>query len=309
MMLTECLPQLNLVQASNTMSQTVIDDEDGKVESMPINMNSNSLATIKIPLVSFQPILATSSNYILANECTKRRNQFVLFDDHFEKFTMRSFIKEPMLDALWYDKEKHFLILTSTNVYTLDPISMEINLLNDLIPKENQMFQCFTLLNQSKLLIAYNQWNPEYDQWQEDENGQWRLMQRQFLKLSLNEFIGNMIASNENDCTYLAITIYNHLTEQWRMEMRYAETLICHKSILLPGSNMTHDYKIISIKNAQANIKWLVFSSGNSNIIAIDDQWKKIPLTYRNPTQRMALFNENYLILRTTERVDIHLFI
>jgi hypothetical protein len=70
-----------------------------------------------------------------------------------------------------------------------------------------------------------------------------------------------------------------------------------------------HDYRIISINNSEEDIKWLVFSSANSNIIAIDSQWKKIPLNYKHPVQRMALFNEHYLIVRTTERIDIHSFL
>jgi hypothetical protein len=314
MILSELIPESNVTQASNTIVRTMTNDELTKlptVSSEPetINDNSSSITSIKIPLVSFEPILATSSKYILVNEVTKRKNQLIFFDDHLQKFTTRFFTKN-VLDALWYDNQQYFLILTPTNIFTFDPNTMKIEILHDLIPIKNKTFKSFTLLNQSTLLITYNEWSPKYiDKWQQNENGIWKLIERQFLKLTSNEFIGNILTIIEDDCTTLAITIYNNLTEQWRIEFRNAETLLCYKAILLPGSNIAHDYRMISIKSAESNIKWLVFSSANSKIIAIDSQWKKIRLNYKHPVQRMALFNENYLIVRTTEKIDIHLFI
>jgi predicted O-linked N-acetylglucosamine transferase (SPINDLY family) len=314
MLLAEFLPQPNVTEVSNNMVRTVINDEPMKLpaissESTPINDNYSSITSIKIPLVSFEPILATSPNYILANEFTKRKNQFVLFNDHLQKFITRSVINKPILDALWYDNGQQFLILTETNIFAFYPTTKNIQLINDLMPVNNKTFKCFTLLNQSTLLIGYNEWSAEYiDKWKQIENGLWKLIERQQLVLTSNEFIGNMLTITEDDCTNIAITIYNNLTEQWRLELRNAETLICYKAILLPGSNVMHDYRIIPIKNAESNIKWLIFSSANSHIIAMDSNWKKIRLNYKNPVQRMAVFNENYLIIRTKERIDIHLF-
>jgi hypothetical protein len=315
MRLAELLPQSDESQASNTMVKTVINDELPALptvssKSTVIDDNSSSITPIKIPLVSFEPILATSSKYILVNEFTKRRNQLVLFDDYLQKFTTRFLIKKNVLDALWYDNQQHFLILTPTNIYAFNPNTTQIELIHDLIPIENKTFKCFTLLNPTTLLIAYDEWSAEYiDKWQQDKYGLWKIMERQPLKLTYNEFIGNILTFAEDDSTKLAITIYNTLTEQWKIEFYNAETLIRYKAISLPGSNIMHDYRIISIKNAESNIKWLIFSSANSKIIAMDSQYKKIQLNYKNPVQRMALFNENYLIVRTTERIDIHLFI
>jgi hypothetical protein len=117
-----------------------------------------------------------------------------------------------------------------------------------------------------------------------------------------------MLTIIENDCSHLAITIYNDLSNQWRLELRNTETLIVDKAILLPGSNLAADYRLISMKNAASDVKLLVFSSTSSNVIAIDSKWKKIQLNYKNPVQRMSLFKENCLIMRTKERVDIHFF-
>ncbi|CAF1124777.1 unnamed protein product [Rotaria sp. Silwood1] len=316
MILTGFLPESNIIQTSNTMDRTVIVDELTKLsttssQAMSINDNSSSITPIKIPLVSFEPILATSPKYILVNEFTKRRNQLILVDDHLQKFIIRSSIKTTVLDALWYDNQQQFLLLTSTNIFSFDPNTKKIQTLNDIIPMENKTFKCFTLLNQSTLLIAYNEWGAEYiDRWQQNnEDGLWKLIERQPLKLTSNEFIGSILTIIENDCLNLAIIIYNILTEQWRIEICHIETLICNKAILLPGSNLMHDYRMISIRNTQSDIKWLAFSSINSNIIAIDSEWKKIQLNYKHPVQRMAVFKDNYLIVRTTERVDIHMFL
>jgi hypothetical protein len=311
MILADCLPQSNIMQTSDTMVRIVIIDE---LEKLPIESthieddDSSSITSIKIPLVSFEPILGTSPDYILVNEFTKRRNQFVLFDDQLQKFWMRSSIKEPLLDTLWYENQQNFLLLTATNIFAFDPNTKTIKLINELIPIENKTFKCFALLNQSTLLIAYDEWETEYiDKWnQNNEDNLWERSEGQRLNLTNNEFIGNMSTFIDNDCSYLMITIYNILTEEWRMEVRDTETLICHKAILLPGSNATHDYRMISIRNTQSDIKFLIYSATNSDIIAIDSNWKKTRLNYKHPVKKMALFRENYLIVRTTQRVDIH---
>lgn len=327
MLLTEALPESSVTQSPDIMMKTIITDEIIKLPSPSSELKSNdddvvvvvddddnhathSITAIKIPLVSFQPILATSPEYILANEVTKRRNQLVLFNKYWKKFTTRCFINETILDALWYGKQDCFLILTSKNVYKFDPNIKHIQLINDFIPMENKDFKSFTLLNESIILFIYDEWAPEYiHKWEEDNNNHWQIIERQPLKLTDNEFIGNISSVIDNNSTYITMTIYNQLTEQWRLEIRDTETLLREKSILLPGSNIMHDYRIISLKNVQSDIKWLVFTSANSNVIAMDSQWKKISLNYKHPVRRIAIFNENCLIVRTTEKIDIHLFI
>jgi hypothetical protein len=93
MMLAEHLPQSNV-------AQTVIQNGVRQSESIPTNENSNSITPIKIPLVSYEPILATSSKYILVNEVTRRKKQFILYDEHLQKSNTRCCIKERMLDTL-----------------------------------------------------------------------------------------------------------------------------------------------------------------------------------------------------------------
>ncbi|CAF4848769.1 unnamed protein product, partial [Rotaria magnacalcarata] len=76
-----------------------------------------------------------------------------------------------------------------------------------LIPMENKTFKTFTLLNQSTLLIAYNEWGAEYiDRWQQNvDDGIWILIERQPLKLTSNEFIGDISTIIDTDCESLAI--------------------------------------------------------------------------------------------------------
>ncbi|CAF2030343.1 unnamed protein product [Rotaria magnacalcarata] len=300
MMLANFVTQPKLMSTINSVERTLAIDD-----------NSSSIAPIKISLVSFEPILATSPNFILVNEFTKRRNQFIVYDENLHKLATRSLLRTRVLDALWYDHQQHFLILTSENVYTIDPHTGDINVLPKLIPMENKTFKTFTLLNQSTLLIAYNEWGAEYiDRWQQNvDDGIWILIERQPLKLTSNEFIGDISTIIDTDCESLAITIYNILTEQWRIEIRNIDTFICTRAILLPGSSLMHDYRLISVKTTESDIKWLAFSPINSKIIAIDSNWKIAQVNYNHPVQRMALFKDNYLIVRITERIDIHRFL
>ena len=289
------------------MDRTVNYDGQKHALSVTIHHDNNSITPIKIPLVSFAPILATSPNFILVNEFTKRRNQLILLDQYFQRSNIRFSSKENPLHAIWYDKQQCFFILTANYVFAFDPIAKQLEIIKDIIPMENQSFKLFTLLNPSTLLIAYDQWGGEYvDQWQQDDQGRWTLIQRQSLGLTSNEFIGDIIVDVEDKCINLVITIYNILTEQWRLELRDAVTLAYEKGILLSESNLVHDYRLIPMRTIQSDINWLVFSTGNSDLVTIDSQWEKIRLNYRTPIQRIALFNENYLIIRTTDRIDVH---
>jgi hypothetical protein len=65
---------------------------------------------------------------------------------------------------------------------------------------------------------------------------------------------------------------------------------------------------MIIAKNNTSNIKWLIYSKARKEIIAIDSDWKKIYVNYKVPVQRMAQYNENNLIIRTTKRINIYLF-
>ena len=303
MLAEACLPQLNV-------TQTMAHEMERQSESISTLENSNSYTPIKIPLVSNQPILATSPNYFLVNESTRRRKQFVIYDDQLQRSNIRYFIEDDIVDALWYEKQNCFLILTSKRIYTLDPISKQYCLLEDIAPSENQEFKCFALLNATKLLIIYNQWNPQdLEEWEEDNDGKWKLTQRKPLKLTMNEFIGNMIVFTKNDRTCIGITIYNNLTEEWRLELRNADTLTCDKKVLLHETNMAHDCRVIFIENVQSKIEFLIFSNGSSYINAINDQWDSVEVNYKHSPQRMALFNGNVLIVRTTEKIDIHFFV
>ncbi|CAF4618757.1 unnamed protein product, partial [Rotaria socialis] len=55
MMLADFATQPKLMSTINSVQRTVVNDND-----------SSSIAPIKIPLVSFEPILAASPNFILA---------------------------------------------------------------------------------------------------------------------------------------------------------------------------------------------------------------------------------------------------
>lgn len=290
------------------MTRTVNYDEHEHALSVTIQHDhTDSIIPIKIPLVSFAPILAASPDFILVNEFTKRRNQLILLDQHFQRSNIRFASRQNPLNAIWYEKQKCFFILTAKSVFTFDPVSKQLETIKEIVPIENESFKSFTLLNASTLLITYDQWSGGYlDQWQQDDENRWNLIQRQSFGLTANEFLGDIIVDVADNCIKLVITIHNMLTDQWRLELRNAETLKCEKSLLLCESNFTHDYRLIPMRTIQSDINWLVFSTGNSDLVTIDSQWNKIRLNYKTSIQRVALFNENYLIIRTTDRIDIH---
>jgi hypothetical protein len=103
------------------------------------------------------------------------------------------------------------------------------------------------------------------------------------------------------------MTIYNNYTEQWRMELCDAEMLICLKKILLPGSDPMYDYRMIKIENIKSDIKWLIHSEADNEIIGIDSKWQKKYINYKFPIFRMIQFKKNNLIVCTKNRIDIHL--
>ncbi|CAF3053913.1 unnamed protein product [Rotaria sp. Silwood2] len=310
MLAVECLPKTHVIQS---MAEIIDDDESTNLKSSEqmIDNKHHSISAIKIPLASSQPILAISSNYILANESTNKRKRLILIDQHFQRYPMNCPITQDIIDALWYDAEQKFFLLTERKIFTFDPNTKDIEPISDIRSNDRKPFKCFTVFNnQSSLLIAYDEWGPKFiDRWQKtNENNRWTLNRRHSLNLTSNEFIGIILGINQDDCFNLAITIYNSLTQEWRMELRQLETLICFKKILLPGSDYIHDYRIIAMNNVTLDIKWLIHSPATNKVIAIDFQWNIIPLRYTVPVYRIIQFKENNLILRTKKRIDIHSF-
>ncbi|CAF1373553.1 unnamed protein product [Rotaria sordida] len=311
MLIVNSLPQTHVIKQ---MTAPIDNDKSSnlQVSESIIDNNHNSISAIKIPLVSSRPILAVSQNHILVNEYTNKRKRLVLINEHLQIDFINSPIKQNIIDALWNDVEKKFFLLTETNIFTFNPNTKVIESISNIRSKDIKPFKCFTISNnQSSLLIAYDEWEPKFiDRWQKtNENNLWILSKRHSLNLTNNEFIGIILAINQDDCSNLAMTIYNNLTEQWRMELRHIETLICFKKILLPGSDFIDDYRMISMNNVTLDIKWLIHSSANSKIMAIDSKWNIIPINYDVPVYRMIQFKENNLIIRTKNRIDIHFFI
>ncbi|CAF1031444.1 unnamed protein product [Adineta ricciae] len=274
-------------------------------------MNESKLSylnsTAKIPFSSSAPVLATSTNYIFTDNTTKKQKQAVLIDQHFQHIFAPCSIHETIIDCLWYDDLQKVLLLTSTSILMYDFRVQSVKPLLDIKPTDNQLFKCFTTdSNQSTLLIAYDEWEAEFiERWERtstDDNICWKLIRNYPLNLTSNEFIGSMTSVENN----LAITICNHLTEQWRMELRELENFICLKKILLPSINLKHDYRIVYLKPKILNTNWLIFSPSNDKIIAIDSNWQKKCYQYRLPVHRMAQFQEDKIIIRTANRVDIH---
>jgi hypothetical protein len=274
------------------------------------NEESKLIFPMKVPLVSFRPVLATAPNFILTNECTKRRNRFVLFDNERNKSMIPSSIDMPVLDALWVEHHQEFLILTEKNIYRLDPLTKSIQVLTTIKPKKSKIFKCFMLLDQAVLHIAYDEWNTIHlDRWQAtDQPGAWERIEKLNIQLTENEIIDQMSYFAEGRQPQIAISIFNQMNDEWRIEFRHPETFQCIKKLLLPGSDLQCTYRMIALDNNSSDVHWLIYSAASNSMIALNGKWEKSHLDYANPVQRMAIFAQKYLVVRTLERVDIHHF-
>lgn len=312
MTLADLSPQPTAKQMADSLTGVVQTEELTKVyEAAPADEGPQPISSMKIPLVSSQPMLATSPTYILTNEHTKRRNQLVWFDEQLRRHSHRIYISEALLDGLWHEGGKRFLLLSQFNIYTFDPNTRQFEKLPGFEPAPYKALKCFTLVNESTLYITYEEWAVEYaERWQADADGtSWTKIERLPLHLTSNELIGDMLAFVEGEKSFVLLTIYNDLTEQWRLELRDIATGSQEGVLLLSDSSIYHDYRVALVKNTQANVKFLAFTAASPHIIAIDSNFKQITtLNYRSPAQRMALFQDHCLIVRTIERVDLHWF-
>ncbi|UJR22400.1 hypothetical protein I4U23_025461 [Adineta vaga] len=272
---------------------------------------SYSISMMKIPLISSTPQLTVSSNHIFADENTKKRKQFILFDKDFQKTSIPCFIDGNIIDCLWYDDIQKVFLLTSTTIFIYNLKTQLIKPILDIKPTDNKPLKCFTRVNnQSTLLIAYDEWESKFiERWEQqiseeenDDHSHWKLIKNYSVDLTLNEFIGSILSRENN----IAITIYNHLTEQWRMELRDLENFKCLKQILLPEINLKNDYRMIHLEKPISTINWLIYSPSSTKIIAIDFNWKKKYYQYKLPIYRIEQFRQDNIVLRTINRVDIY---
>ena len=295
------------------MSDTVATQYPTTVSNTPLEVHEEKPGpTIRIPMVSSQPILAVSPEYILVNECTQRKNNLVLVDDQLRQFAVRFAVSETILDALWCDAIEKFLLLTPTRIFTFDTKTRNVDILADIKIPKDKLYKSFSFMtNQKLLLIAYDEWETQLvDQWYYDK--QWsrcKSKPEQTLHLTQNDSIGSIFAYSENEHGYLAMTVYNALLEQWRLEVRRVEDGTLVKAIDLPGSSAQHDYHMTRVHSNTCNTQWLICSQVSNRILAIDSHWHITSMDCKDPARRLATFRENILIFRTTERVDISVYI
>ena len=274
-------------------------------------VQSTSISSTNIPLVSSRPLLAVSPNYILLDEYTKRSKQWILLDEQLQRTAIPCPMKDPVLDAIWCQVEEKFFLLTTKKIYSFDPRTQTMEERTEFQWTDNRLLKCVAYsASPSTLWIAHDEWeSSSIDQWRlDEENHCWQLVHHQPIDLTSNETVGSLTALTDKDDNQIAMSIFNCLTNEWRMEVHHAATWICLKAIRFPGSTLTHDYRMLPIQTPSCDVRWLAYSQVKNDIFAIDSKWKSISMGYRSPLQRIALFRENYLIVRTAESVDILLF-
>jgi hypothetical protein len=217
---------------------------------------------------------------------------------------------EPIIDSLWHHGLQQLLLLTATKIFTYDPKTRLIEPIVDIRPTDNKLFKCFTILNdQSSLLIAYDEWEAQsIERWEPaNDNYCWTLADKYPLNLTSNEFIGSILAFQDTNDARLAITIYNHFTEQWRMELRQLETMAYLRSIPLPDMDIQHDCRLIYLENRISAMNWLIYSPMSTKIIVIDYKWRTTSHRYKLPIHRMVQNGKgNQILIQSKNRLNIH---
>jgi len=112
MLLVNFVPKSNVFQMAEPINPINIDEISNcqSSESM-INETRDSISAITIPLISSQPILAVSPNYILVDEYTKKRRRLIIIDNNLKKFFINLSRNETIIDTEWYEIEKKFFLL------------------------------------------------------------------------------------------------------------------------------------------------------------------------------------------------------
>ena len=111
-------------------------------------------------------------------------------------------------------------LLTSKKIYSFDPATQATNERTEFQLRDNRLFKCLTYSPaQATLWIAHDQWESNcLDQWRlNEENHCWQLVHRQAIDLTSNEFLGNITALIEGSENQIGMSIFNCLTEEWRM--------------------------------------------------------------------------------------------
>ena len=300
MLVSSSVPELDRFRMIDTINNNEKETFNLQASDPTTNDTSNSVSSIRIPLVRSQPILAVSPNYILVNEYKNKRKRWILIDYGPQGSTINVGIPNNVIDILWNNIEEKFFLLTEKKVFTFNPNGHILRQIDDIKSTDSIPFKCFTSWNdQYSLLIAYDEWASKFiDKWEKNnERDGWLLVKRHPLDLTNNEFIGAILYSSGDggNSLNLIITVCNELIEQWRVEIRNAETFLCFRKVLLHGLNFKYDYKIVDIKNATNDIKWLIYSPSNTQITAVNSAWNFVQLKYRCPVYHIAKFQRKKL--------------
>ncbi|CAF0802752.1 unnamed protein product [Didymodactylos carnosus] len=244
---------------------------------------------------SSEGILAVSNDYVLMNECTKRRNRLIILDADLNLKTLRPLRKTTILEAT-HCGHNRFLLLSETQVFIIDAKNMSsMEVIKEIIPYEpSKVFKsCCTYGNDNLLYLCYAAWGTEVERWKKQSD--WELVKR-YVPVNDTEYISN-IKVNDNDV--LAMTIYNSITDQWRLEICVAETLSKLKATALPTSQCDYSLSLVNYN------RWLIYNGCSNNLLLVDQSGTKQNISYIKPIKNVALFRRNNLILRTAEKLLI----
>lgn len=268
---------------------------------------------LKIPLASKNAILCTSTEFILLNEASKKKNNLILIDANQNKVVIRSPIKATILQVIWAEHYDMFMILTEKEVWSLTMTNKTVQMVKEIVPKNNTPFKTMALINLSILILGYDEWHTKMlDRWIYDDNiKQWSTMEPLPLLLTANEYMGKMTIDQKGNGSdeYLILPIYNDFTGKWRIEFFGTEKFNCLKTISLKNVDAEQDLKVVAIHNENSQVDWLVYSSNQKTLVGITEDWNIISLKYLTPIQEIGIFLQKYLVFRSNSKVEVHLLV
>ncbi|CAF0743966.1 unnamed protein product [Didymodactylos carnosus] len=199
-------------------------------------------------------------------------------------------------DVCWCQLLNVFIILTQKNVYSLDVKTFTIETIDKIIIDENdkRFFRC-TCSNETLYILFWADYQIQH--YSIESSGTIQRLDN-FIdgQYNKNEFIYDICTNTNNK---LGLTIFNRLTDEWRLDLCDGLTMT-----LIWSFDTIGIYSHLSIL---PDNEWLLVSCDTNLLYQITSEGKlKAKMMYEHPLKSAIMFSSTYLIIRTFEQLELH---
>ncbi|CAF1462687.1 unnamed protein product [Didymodactylos carnosus] len=210
-------------------------------------------------------------------------------------------------DMCWSTIINEFILLTLTNIYTIDVKTTNIKLIDQIKPhKTDAPFGHCTCShlndNDTHLFISYKGYDPVIEEYNLKLTFQLQKQWKSPQTCSHDERINCLRYNNYND--QIGLIIYNKTTDQWHLDVHELLTFNVIWSLELGEICLQHGYYL----NPLSNNEWLIINTDSHllyNVRSNDHLYTTIK--YDKRLLNAIMFNENYLVISTMEyTINLH---